>query len=298
MLLIIFVNMDGSLLDLKFKRGLPIENEEFVAWNAFSRVSVLKQEDDTKWIEIDGGAGTWIPYMNLDTEEGDWTRAEFGKVGPDMAFWLRKPRKSMIIGTGGGNDIVRAIVAGSESVTAVEINPLIANEVMRGAYQEYSNNLYARPEVTVVVEDGRTFVRRTTEEFDVIQLSQVDTWAASASGAYSLTENYLYTVDAIYDYISKLSPDGLLSISRWEFTPPRETLRLAATVIEALEKLGIEDPSRHMVILLDQYLDKDKLFFGTVIVGPQKEFQSADENRRPGRVYQYLPSQYIAYHRR
>jgi predicted membrane-bound spermidine synthase len=269
MLLIITVNMDGSLLDLKFKRGLPIENEEFVAWNAFSRVSVLKQEDDTKWIEIDGGAGTWIPDMNLDTEEGDWTRNKFGRVGPDMAFWLRKPRKSMIIGTGGGNDIVRAIVSGSESVTAVEINPIIADDVMLGAYREYSNNLYARPEVTVVIEDGRTFVRRTKEEFDVIQLSQVDTWAASASGAYSLTENYLYTVDAIYDYISKLSPDGLLSISRWEFTPPRETLRLAATVLETLVALGIEDPSRHIVVLLDQYLDNSRLFFGTVIVGLQ-----------------------------
>ncbi len=269
MIFMIYSNKDNSLLDVKFKRGMPIENEEFVAWNAFSRVAVLKQENGTKWIEIDGGAGTWIPDMDLDSEEGDWTRKEFGKVGPDMAFWMRRPQNSMIIGTGGGNDIVRALVSGSKSITAVEINPLIANDVMRGAYKDYSNGLYVRPEVNVVVEDGRTFVRRTTEKYDVIQLSQVDTWAASASGAYSLTENYLYTVDAISDYLSKLSPDGLLSISRWEFTPPRETLKLAVTVLQALEDLGIEEPEKHMLILLDPYLDKDKLFFGTVIVGLQ-----------------------------
>ena len=134
-------------------------------------------------------------------------------------------------------------------MTAVEINPIIANEIMRGAFERVSNRLYTRPEVHVFVEDGRSFVRRSTEKYQVIQATLVDTWASTAAGAFALSENNLYTTDAFYDYLTHLTDDGMLAFTRWGFDPPRESLRLVSLAMDALERLGEQDPARHVIVV-------------------------------------------------
>src|SRR5664279_4621902 len=117
--------------------------------------------------------------------------------------------KTLIIGPGGGWDVARAIYSGSTDVTAVEINGIIADTIMRERFAGLSNNLYLRPEVHLFVEDGRSFVRRSPDKYQVLQATLVDTWAATAAGAFALSENNLYTSDAFRDYLLHLTDDGI-----------------------------------------------------------------------------------------
>jgi hypothetical protein len=119
---------------------------------------------------------------------------------------------------------------------------------MRERFAGLSNNLYLRPEVHLFVEDGRSFVRRSTDKFQVMQATLVDTWAATAAGAFALSENNLYTSDAFRDYLLHLTDDGVLAITRWGFDPPRESLRLISLAIDALGQIGEKDPWRHVIV--------------------------------------------------
>jgi hypothetical protein len=120
---------------------------------------------------------------------------------------------------------------------------------MRERFADYSRRLYFRPEVRIVVEDGRSFARRTPEKYQVIQATLVDTWASTAAGAFALSENNLYTTDAFYDYLSHLTDDGILAFSRWGFDPPRESLRLLALAKVALDRLGEHDHQKHFIVV-------------------------------------------------
>ena len=126
----------------------------------------------------------------------------------------------------------------------MEINPIIVRDVMLGRFRDYSGNLYADPRVAIHVDDGRSFVRRSTATYDVIQASLVDTWAATAAGAYTLTENSLYTSEAFGEYLDHLTDNGVLTITRWVF----DGLRLVSLAQEACAARGL-DPARHLAIV-------------------------------------------------
>jgi hypothetical protein len=130
----------------------------------------------------------------------------------------------------------------------VEINDIIATTVMRQRFASLSHGLYLRPEVHIHVEDGRSFVRRSTDKFQVIQATLVDTWASTAAGAFALSENNLYTRDAFHDYLSHLTDDGAVTFTRWGFEPPRESLRLISLAMVALNELGEKEPWRHVIV--------------------------------------------------
>ena len=144
--------------------------------------------------------------------------------------------------------MARALASGSRDVTGVEINPIIAKTVMQEKFPQKSNYLYSRPDVRIFVEDGRAFVRRSDEKYQVIQATLVDTWASTAAGAFALSENNLYTTDAFRDYMAHLTDDGILAITRWGLEPPRESLRLISLAIEALGQLGEGEAWRHVIV--------------------------------------------------
>ncbi|HTX34057.1 MAG TPA: hypothetical protein VME43_03515, partial [Bryobacteraceae bacterium] len=133
-------------------------------------------------------------------------------------------------------------------ITAVEINRIIATTIMREKFRSLSHDLYLRPDVHVEVEDGRAFIRRSTEKYQVLQATLVDTWASTAAGAFALSENNLYTTDAFRDYLSHLTDDGLVAMTRWGLEPPRQSLRLISLAIEALGQLGETDPASHVIV--------------------------------------------------
>ena len=166
---------------------------------------------------------------------------------------LRPGAKTLVIGPGGGWDVARALTGGSKDVTAVEINPIIARTIMQQRFPDLSHRLYFRPEVHLFVEDGRSFVRRSPEKYQVLQATLVDTWASTAAGAFALSENNLYTTDAFRDYLNHLTDDGLMVFTRWGFDPPRESLAIAfAGHCGARRSWARPNAWKHVVVLRDQ----------------------------------------------
>src|SRR5207302_3770385 len=180
-----------------------------------------------------------------------------------------------IIGPGGGVDVLRAVANGSPNVTGIEINPIIANSIMRDRYADYSYHLYERPEVHLHVTDGRSFVRNAKQEFDVVQMTLVDTWASTAAGAFALSENSLYTVDAFREYFEHLKPDGMIAITRWEFRQPREALRVVSVATEALHQLGVANPAGHFIVVSEGDLDEDGI--PVVVLAKKSPFTREEE---------------------
>src|ERR1700690_576500 len=251
-------NYSGRLIDVVYAKGMFRDPAwvEFARWNALSRVEVDRQ-GQAKAIVIDADASTYI--MNADVAQ--WHNTEWEddlmSAPPALANVLRPHGDFAIIGPGGGVDVLRAVANGSPSVTGIEINPIIATTIMRGRYADYSQHLYERPDVHIHVTDGRSYFRSTQEHFDVVQMTLVDTWASTAAGAFALSENNLYTVEAFREYFEHLKPDGMIAITRWEFTQPREALRVVSQAMEALRELGVEDSTQNFIVVSDGPLDAD-----------------------------------------
>ncbi|MGB7584646.1 MAG: hypothetical protein WBM11_07360 [Terriglobales bacterium] len=258
LLVLIAANYSGRLIDITKAKGKFRDPAwvEFARWNAISRVEV-DQQGGAKAIVIDADASTYI----MNDAPGQWKGTDWEKnlmsAPPAIANILRPHGEYAIIGPGGGVDVLRALANGSPSITGVEINSIIANTIMRGRYADYAFHLYERPQVHIHVADGRSFIRNSTQRFDVVQMTLVDTWASTGAGAFALSENSLYTVEAFREYFEHLKPDGMVAITRWEFHQPREALRVVAVAMQALHELGVSDPTRNFMVISQGQLDED-----------------------------------------
>ena len=248
-LILISANLSDKLIDVVYAKGV-FRNPawvEFARWNALSRVEVDRW-GPAKSVVIDADASTYIMNVEPDHVQGTPWEGILMSAPPALANVLRPRGNFAIIGPGGGVDVLRALTNGSPSVTGIEINPIIANTIMRGRYATYSKHLYQRPDVDMHVTDGRSYLRSSPKKFDVVQMTLVDTWASTAAGAFALSENNLYTVEAFREYFEHLNPDGMIAITRWEFREPREALRVVAEAMEALHRLGVADPARNFIV--------------------------------------------------
>ena len=229
----------------------------FSKWNSFSRVAVYdRQHGDwslspkfagakvpSLFMDIDSAASTPILKGTGKVADASYLRYELTAIGYHLA---EHPGgfNALVIGPGGGRDLLSALVFGASHVDGVEINLIIARDVMLDRFREYSGGVYANPRVSVYVDDGRSFVRRSQKKYDVIQASLVDTWAATAAGAYTLTENSLYTTEAFGEYVDHLTDHGVLTITRWVF----DGLRLVSLAQDACAARGL-DASRHIAVV-------------------------------------------------
>ncbi len=250
-------NYSGKLIDIVYAKGIRRDKPWvlYAKWNALSRVEVDDQ-GGAKVIVIDADASTYI--MNTDPKNwGPEWRRNLMSAAPAIVNVLRPRGDYAIIGPGGGVDVLRAVANGSPNVTGIEINPIIANDIMRGRWADWAYHLYERPEVHMHVGDGRSWVRNSHEKYDVLQMTLVDTWASTAAGAFALSENNLYTVEAFREYFDHLKPDGIIAITRWEFKQPREALRIVSQEIEVLRQAGLNDPAPHFIIVSEGPLDED-----------------------------------------
>jgi hypothetical protein len=253
--LLVAYNGNKHLIDIRYAKGRPLPSEIYNHWNSFSRIGVAKDEYGHFGIIIDADAATGIANFDFDHLSAK-ERSDLLSEGPGFAYNVRPGAKALIIGPGGGWDVARALASGSKDITGVEINPIIADNVMRRRFADLSQRLYFRPEVHLNIEDGRSFIRRSTDKYQVLQATLVDTWASTAAGAFALSENNLYTTDAFRDYLRHLTDDGLLVFTRWGFDPPRESLRLISLAMVGLNDLGEKDPSKHIIVLRE---NTDKL---------------------------------------
>jgi hypothetical protein len=209
-------------------------------WNAYSRIDCVEGLPNSfARLYIDSDAWTGIRGWDGNLESVQDMKWSYRA----LPFRLTPNAETMIIGPGGGPDVVAALASGSKKVTAVEMNPLMLKFVRN--YGARAGNLYDRPDVETVLSEGRNFISRTDRKFDIILLGFVDSWASVASGGLSLSENYLYTAEAMRAYYDHLTPDGILVVLRWEMDIPRLTSNAVAT-------LGAGDAAKRVVVLMEK----------------------------------------------
>nr|NIS40268.1 hypothetical protein [Desulfuromonadales bacterium] len=168
-----------------------------------------------------------------------------------LPYYLKESPDALVIGPGGGKDVLAALAMEAAEVTAVEVNPLIV-EAVNERFGAFTDELYRQPRVHLAVDEGRSFVRRSDRTYDIIGASAVFGRMPPAAGAFTLSENNLYTLEAFRDYWDHLSEDGILTISRFIFE--RETLRLVSLGMKLLEEEGAADPAAHIAVIKERGL--------------------------------------------
>jgi hypothetical protein len=195
-------------------------------WNSHSRISVGKggQGGPQYWgpspvapkdekilqyqMTIDGEAGT---VLRKFSELKDIQHLKYDVT--NMAYFLERKGNACIIGVGGGKDIQSAILFGHENITGIDINPILIN-LLQNKFKDVAG-IAGRNGVKLVIDEARSYLSRTDERFSLIQMSLIDTWASTGVGAYSLSENGLYTLEAWTIFLNRLTDDGVFTLSRW-----------------------------------------------------------------------------------
>lgn len=251
---------------------LPGTEILFSKWSPVNRVDVIKDEGSIKGYTFWAGNGIGPAYrgprpggyqIQYDGHNGSIV---YKINGPDAMQMLdehilRTPYllvdkpAVLIIGVGGGIDVLNALRRQSRSVTAVELQPITV-DLLKNRFTEWTNGEFHRPELNLVAAEGRHYVRSHPEQvYDLVQVTMTDTFSAQSTGAYVLAESYLYTVEAFDDYFSHLSENGVLSfvlgdlIYDQKSIPPAMATRLALAARQSLEKLGVKDTERHIAFV-------------------------------------------------
>lgn len=241
----------------------------FSRWSPINRVDVMVMGNPylTWWAGIGrpkdetdpGPRGLAIQY------DGDNGSTVYEVKGPDslrfldnhflrLPYLIKEKPRVMIIGVGGGVDILNAQRREARSITAVELQPITV-ELLKGKLADWTGKQFLRPELNLVAAEGRHYVRSTKEIFDLIQITATDTFSAQSTGAYVLAESYLYTVEAYEDYLRHLDDDGVLSIVLGDIrvadpsVPWPLATRLTLVGRQALENLGAKDPAAHLMLI-------------------------------------------------
>ena len=204
-------------------------------------------------IIIDADAAT--PIYRWDGSQSDvaWIQKYMDYLPYDMI----NANNTLVIGSGGGEDLVVALSGGADNITAVELNPLVVSAVKR--FDSQSGNIYDNNNVELFIDDGRRFISSTAEKYDVIVLKLVDSWAAQLAGGYALSENYLYTVEAFQQYLRHLDKDngGMLVMTRWNFELPRLMPLIVDSLVKETGK-SRESVAKHVMVVED----RPGLYFG------------------------------------
>lgn len=243
-------------------KGLPVDRKDVILekWNSFSMVTVYaetyrrpqywgasrvapKEKVYQHKMKIDGGAATDLRRFET-TKDIEHLRFDVTNVG----YYLRPTGGAFIIGVGGGRDIQTAILFGHERIVGIDINSIFIN-LLEGRFRQFAG-IADHEGVRLVTDEARSFLSRSDDRYSMIQMSLIDTWAATGAGAYALSENALYTVEAWKIILEHLSDDGIFAVSRW-YMPGDigEAGRVVSLAVASLLDRGVDDPSRHMALV-------------------------------------------------
>jgi predicted membrane-bound spermidine synthase len=267
--ILLATNTDANILAIKpgenkglhYQLAKPSEFEHLsTQWNSFSRIDVTRQlnpqdSDDgdnngrsraLSAIAIDADADTPVFKWNGSSADLVWLK----KFMDYLPFEISNDvNNTLVIGSGGGEDVLVALAGGSKKVTAVEINPLIISRAKQ--FGNSAGNLYERKEVELFIDDGRRFISSSDSKYDRIVIKLVDSWAAQLAGGYALSENYLYTVEAFRQYLRHLDEDnGMLVMVRWNFELPR-LMPLVAESLRQEKKGGSSEDIRKQILVVE-----------------------------------------------
>src|ERR687886_336571 len=264
----------GEVKGLHYQLINPAFKHLSTQWNSLSRIDVTKQmyfqnsnnnadnngrSKALAAIAIDADADTPIFKWNGSMSDIQWMKDYMDY----MPYEISKANNStLVIGSGGGEDVLVALAGGAKNVTAVELNPLIISAAKRFG-GSLAGNLYDRKDVHLFIDDGRRFISSTNSKYDKIVIKLVDSWAAQLAGGYALSENYLYTVEAFKQYLQHLDGDsGMLVMVRWNIELPRlmplvvESLKQQAAATDgaagAAGTNGVQDISKQIVVVEDR----------------------------------------------
>ncbi len=173
--------------------------------------------------------------------------AHLADVTAALPYQLLDEPTVLLLGAGGGDGVLMAIYHEATRVDAVELNPQVTAFVA-DTYADFAGRIYDDPRVTAHTAEARSFVAQNALRYDLIQIGLLDSFAAAGSGVQALNESYVYTVEALREYLGNLKAGGLLAITRWIKSPPRDNLKLAATAIEALVQTGA-DPAKQLAVI-------------------------------------------------
>ena len=238
----------------------------FTAWNTFSRIDVFetpaRKETHTpavRRIVYDSGtAVTSMHDMSIGVREYLNQHKEDADYRSGIAYLGKQKPTILIIGSGAGAQVLDALHFGAAEITAVEVNPII-NDAVRNRMDDFWGGLFGQPEVHLVTDEGRSFVRRSHERFDAIISVHTISNAAIASGSLALSENYVLTREAFEDYLDHLSADGVIYFTR----PEPQIARLFATAREALASRGVQEFPSHFYAFRIPPDDAEKKRFGS-----------------------------------
>ncbi|MBL8705960.1 MAG: hypothetical protein JNM30_14000 [Rhodospirillales bacterium] len=247
----------------KFGQIERIDWYYFLKWNSFSRIAVTESRKqipflwgaspallvmdriDQRMLDIDGFAGTAMPKYTDSPGSLDYLRYDV----TNLAYHARNAGKAAVVGVGSGRDLLSAHLFGFRDIIGVELNPIFIDVLTKPELLRDYAGVAKLPGVRFVVDDGRSWFMRTSEKFDLVQMSMVDTFAATGTGAFSLSENGLYTVEGWKAFLAALKPDGLFTVSRWHSpTAPVEMGRVISLAVAALAELGVENPREHIYV--------------------------------------------------
>jgi spermidine synthase len=241
-------------------------------WNSFSRIAMIMEPStpahlwspsryaprvvmEQAWMQIDGSAASPMYRFRGDPQELDVLRYD----ATALAYYIRHRGRAAIIGIGGGRDVQTAYVFGFRDITGVEYNPIFVRLFARD-YRDFSG-AGRIPGLRLAVDDARSWFARSREQFDLVQMSLIDTWAATGAGAFTLSENGLYTVEGWKRFLSRLTPNGVFTVSRWHSESQLdETARILSLAMASLYEMGASDPASHLYLASNRTLS-------TLIVG-------------------------------
>jgi hypothetical protein len=239
------------------------ENLSFEQWNSYSRIMARKTyvAEPLLWgpsstmpadirvaqrrLNIDGDAAT-----SMFRFDGNPASARFLAYDiTNLAYEIRNTGRAAVIGVGGGRDILSAWVFGFRDITGVELNPIFIDLITRHPDFRDFANLASLPGIRFVVDEARSWFARSRDSFDLVQMSMIDTFAATGAGAFSLSENGLYTVEGWQHFLARLSPTGVYTVSRWYSAGEvNETGRMISLAVRALLETGVREPSQHLFL--------------------------------------------------
>jgi hypothetical protein len=271
--IILFLSTQFNFFNIRFLKGILEPTVLYERWNSFSRVTVYPENDqpgqvfgwglsrnhvyeNPGWMRMAIDVMAETPIIHFD---GDWESVSFLKYDVSaLVYYLRDNAKVFVIGPGGGRDVLSALLFGAYQVDGVELNPLIVQAV-RDNFADYSGRIYEDPRVNIYTDDGRNFLAKSSEHYDVIQASAVDTWAATAAGAFALSENTLYTQEAFHLYQRHLTSDGILAFSRFIYPGDHygEALRLTGLALTAWKTDGVQEPDQYLILVGNLNAEED-----------------------------------------
>jgi hypothetical protein len=245
------------------------DNAAYERWNSHSRIVAMpayiqfpamwgaspKLPSDTRVSEIDlnidGMAGTAM--FHYDGTRDSISFLQYDLV--NLAYRLPGIHKSAVIGVGGGRDLMSAHLLGVSDITGVELNPVFITLHTRDPFYSKFSNLTTLPNLKLHVDDARSWFASTTERFDLVQMSMIDTWAATGAGAFSLSENGLYTLEGWRAFLKAINDHGIFTVSRW-YAPDdvNETGRMIGLATGALLDAGVKDARPHLFVARAEHI--------------------------------------------